>query len=128
MNPTSNPSDKRTLKRQYREATVPAGVFAIRNRLNGRVYVGASLNVAGAINRHRFELQQRTHRNARLLRDWLDQAGEQFDFEVLDLVKDKDDPAFDRQAELAALLELWQQELPCLGEQGYNLPRTSTGA
>lgn len=127
MNANTTAPDKRAMKRQYLENKVPAGVFAIRNQRNGRIYVGASLNVAGAINRHRFELQQRAHRNARMLRDWLDQQGEQFEFEVLDVVKERDDPAFDRQAELDALLELWQQELPCLGEQGYNLPRPSIG-
>ncbi len=124
MNPVASPSDKRAMKRQYLEAKVPAGVYAIRNRLNGRVYVGASLNVDGAINRHRFELQQKNHRNPALLRDWLDQRGEHIEFEVLGLVKERDDPAFDRQAELAALLELWQEELPCMAPQGYNPTRT----
>ena len=36
MNPVASPSDKRAMKRQYLEAKVPAGVYAIRNRLNGR--------------------------------------------------------------------------------------------
>jgi hypothetical protein len=41
----------------------------------------------------------------------------------MDRVKEReDDPAFDRKAELEKLLALWQEELQCFGEKGYNKP------
>jgi hypothetical protein len=42
---------------------------------------------------------------------------------VVDRVKEReDDPAFDRAGELKKLLALWQEELQCFGERGYNTP------
>ena len=42
---------RRTLARKYKETVRPAGVFAIRNTLSGRLYVAGSLDVGGAMSR-----------------------------------------------------------------------------
>jgi hypothetical protein len=113
---------RRELARKYKESVRPAGVFVIRNLLDGRVYVAGSLDVEGAMNRARFELNLRSHRNKALGRDWLAHGAAHFSFEVIDRVKERDDPAFDRVAELEKLLELWREELQCTGDKGYNTP------
>lgn len=113
---------RRALTKTYKETVRPAGVFVIRNTLDGRVYVGGSLDVEGAMNRARFELNQRSHRNKALGRDWTAHGAAHFSFEVIDRVKERDDPAFDRKAELEKLLLLWSEELQCTGENGYNTP------
>ena len=112
--------DKRSLRNGYKQSFVPIGVFAIRNTVNQRVFVGGSRNVDGAMNRHRFELTTGSHRNADLLADWRRFGAEAFRFEVLDRVRQSTDPDADYGAELATLLELWQDELPCFGPDGYN--------
>jgi hypothetical protein len=104
---------RRELVRQYKEAGPAAGVYAIRNLAEGRVYLGASMNVEGALNRARFELRQRGHRHKALMADWLRLGEAQFAFEVVDVLKKRDDPAFDAKAELADLLQLWRTELHC---------------
>ncbi len=111
---------RRELLRQYKESRPLAGVFALKNLLNGRVYVGGSLHLAGAMNRMRFELKMRTHRNKLLQQDWIAQGAEAFSFEVLDHVKERDDPSFDYANELDSMLQLWREEIPCHGERGYN--------
>lgn len=118
MAPTLPPSPsspsaaaRREHLRRYKEEGTPMGVYAVRNLSNGRVLLGASVNAEGALNRHRFELQQRGHRNPDLQRDWLAQGGEQFAFEIVHRLKKSEDPAFDAKAELEALLVLWQEEL-----------------
>ena len=120
MNPS--PSTRRTLVKQYKDSVRPAGVFVIRNLTDGRVYVAGSLDVEGAMNRARFELNLRSHRNKALQRDWVTQGAAHFSFEVIDRVKERDDPAFDRAAELEKLLELWREELQCTTDKGYNTP------
>ncbi len=112
---------RRELTRQYKDAMPPMGVYVIRNLVNQRVFVGGSTNVEGAINRARFELGQKSHRNARLMQDWLACGAENFRFEVIDRVRQRDDPDFDYQGELDAMLQLWREELDCYGEHGYNL-------
>lgn len=123
MDPTSSPSPavamgtasgaptRAELRRQYKEAHPPMGVYAIRNLATGRCFVQASMNVEAAMNRDRFELRFKGHRNPELQRDWLAHGSEHFRFEVLDLLKKRVDPAFDYKAELASTLALWREEL-----------------
>jgi len=99
------------LKRQYKEAHPPMGVYAIRNLATGQCYVQASMNVEAAMNRDRFELGFKGHRNLELQRDWLAHGADHFRFEVLDLLKKRVDPAFDYKSELASTLALWREEL-----------------
>lgn len=117
---TSLRADRRELCRQYKESPPPMGVYVVRNLVNQRVFVGASANPGGALNRLRFELGQQSHRNARLQADWSTHGAGNFRCEVIDTVRKSDDPAFDPKAELAALHALWCQELGCHGDGGYN--------
>ena len=120
---TLSPEAKRAFTRQYKESPRPAGVFSIRNQTNGRIYVASHLDVEGAVNRARFELNHRSHRNKALQRDWLALGASGFTVEVVDRIKERDDDAtFDRTAELEKLLVLWREELQCFGERGYNTP------
>ncbi len=97
--------------REYKDAFPPMGTYAVRNTATGRVWVGASRNVDGLLNRIRFELKQGSHRNASLAGEWARDGADAFSFEVLDRVKKRDDPAFDYEAELQTMLALWQAEL-----------------
>jgi len=99
------------LKRQYKEAHPPMGVYAIRNLATGQCYVQASMNVEAAMNRDRFELGFKGHRNPVLQRDWLAHGADHFRFEVLDLLKKRETPGFDYKSELASTLTLWREEL-----------------
>jgi hypothetical protein len=101
------------------------GVYAIRNLVNQRVLAGASLNVEGALNRHRFELRMKQHRNKPLLEDWLRWGADNFRFEILDTIKRRDDPAFDYQGELTALLAMWMEDLGCQAGCNYQTLRAS---
>lgn len=101
---------RKELVRQYKEAAPPVGVYAIRNLATNRAYVDGSLNVHGAMNRARFELQLGAHRNAQLMRDWVESGPANFRFEILQLAKQHEDPAYDYAAELQVMLELWREE------------------
>lgn len=112
-------TNKKTLKRQYLETKTRSGIYAIRHQITGRALVTGSTNVQGTLNRHRFELQHGLHRNARLAQDWIEHGETNFLFDVLDMVKPSEDPAFNAARELEMLVSLWRQEIPCLGELGY---------
>jgi hypothetical protein len=113
-------ASRRELSRRYKEAPPPMGVYAIRNLVNQRVYVDASSNPEGALNRHRFELNLKGHRNRALQQDWNAHGAANFRMEVIDTLKKSEDPAFDAKAELAALLSMWRKEMECDGAAGYN--------
>ena len=117
-------TNRKTLKRQYLETKTRAGVYAIRNQITGRALVAGSTNAQGTLNRHRFELQHGLHRNASLAQDWVAHGEINFHFDVLDMVKPSEDPAFNAAQELDMLVILWRQEIPCVGELGYGDPRS----
>ena len=116
-------TDKQTLKRQYLETKIRAGVYSIRNQITGRTLVAGSTNVQGTLNRHRFELRFGQHRNVMLAQDWAKHGETSFVFEVLDIVKPSEDPAFEATRELEELVNLWRQEIPFMGERGYDDPK-----
>jgi hypothetical protein len=125
---TSNPprggqSSRAELKRNYKEKPPPMGVFAIRNRSNGKVLVGASLNVNGALNRARFELTTGIHRTCPALQeDWVRHGADAFSFEVLDVLPPSEEPGADPKEELKVLEALWLDRLRPYGDAGYNAP------
>jgi len=95
-----------------------AGVYAIRNRRTGRVYVSADLNVADVLEYDRHQLQRKQHRNAALQADWDFYGAENFTFKVVATIE----PRFERNVhgKLVQLLDLSREELGAYGESGYN--------
>ena len=110
------------MKRAYKEKPPPMGVFAVRNRANGKVLVGSSLNVPGALNRIRFELTTGMPRIPALLEDWKRHGADNFSFEVLDVLTPPEEPGVDLKEELRVLESLWLERLKPYGDAGYNEP------
>ncbi len=111
---------RQELKREYRERRKPAGVFQVRNMANGKVLLGSSLNLEGPLNSHRFMLSIGRHRNEELQKDWNRYGPDKFAFEILEVVKESEDPNFDREQELTLLEQIWIEKLQPFGERGYN--------
>jgi hypothetical protein len=108
------------MKREYKERSKPAGVFQVKNMANGKVLLGSSLNLEGPLNSHRFMLTIGRHRNVALQQDWDSFGGENFVFEILEVVKVKDDPNFNLEDELMLLEQIWIEKTQPFGEGGYN--------
>lgn len=111
---------KKELNREYLERAKPAGVFQVKNMVNGKVLLGSSLNLEGPLNKHKFMLKIGSHKNQALLEDWKQYGEEQFAFEILEVVDVKDDPNFNLKDELTLLEEIWLEKLQPFGEKGYN--------
>jgi hypothetical protein len=111
---------KQELKREYKERKKPAGVFQVRNTANGKVLLGSSLNLEGPLNAHKFMLAIGKHRNEQLQADWNTFGPDKFVFEILEEVKEKDDPNFDIRDELTLLEQIWLEKLQPFGKRGYN--------
>ncbi len=108
------------IKREYKERKKPAGVFMVKNTANGKVLLGSSLNLEGPLNGHKFMLTTGSHRNEALQKDWNTYGGDKFVFEILEVVKVKDDPNFNLEDELTLLEQIWIEKLQPFGERGYN--------
>ncbi len=111
---------KQDLKREYKERKKPAGIFQIKNTANGKVLLGSSLNIEGPLNAHKFMLTTGSHRNEALQKEWNEFGVEKFVFEILEVVKVKDDPNFNLRDELTLLEQIWLEKLQPFDERGYN--------
>jgi group I intron endonuclease len=111
---------KKDIKRDYKDRVKPAGVFQVKNTVNGKLLLGSSLNLEGPLNSHKFMLTLGTHRNKVLQREWNEYGADKFVFEILEVVRVKDDPNFNLSDELTLLEQIWLEELQPFGEQGYN--------
>lgn len=111
---------RQEIKREYKERKKPAGVFQVKNTVNGKVLLGSSLNLEGPLNAHKFMLQIGNHRNGGLQKDWNEYGADRFVFEILEVVKVKDDPNFNLEDELTLLEQIWLEKLQPFGERGYN--------
>ena len=112
---------RKDINREYMERVKPAGVYQVKNTVNGKVLLGSSLNLEGPLNRHRFMLKIGSHTNKELQNDWNELGSENFIFEILEVVNIKDDPNFYLNDELTLLEQIWLEELQPVGERGYNI-------
>jgi group I intron endonuclease len=108
------------IKREYKERKKPAGVFQVKNTANGKVLLGSSLNLEGPLNSHKFMLTIGRHRNETLQKEWNEYGSGQFVFEILEVVKFKDDQNFNLSDELTLLEQIWLEKVQPFGEKGYN--------
>ena len=114
---------RKELSREYKERKKSAGVFQIKNIENNKVLLGSSLNLEGPMNRHRFLLTTGSHPNKALQQEWTKYGSDKFMFEILEVVKVKEDPNFDLSEELELLEEIWLDKLNSFGDRGYNTSR-----
>lgn len=111
---------QKELKREYKERKVQAGIFQVKNTANGKILLGSSLNLNGPLNSHKFMLTIGRHRNELLQKEWDEYGPDKFVFEILEVVKLKDDPDFSINDELTLLEQIWLEKLSPFGEKGYN--------
>jgi hypothetical protein len=112
--------DRKALIRDYKERQHPMGVYQVRNTINGRSLVGASVNLPAMFNRHRAQLRLGAHANRALQKDW-DELGETaFEFRVLDTLEVPDRSDYDPSEDLRVLAQLWLEKLSPFEERGYN--------
>lgn len=102
-------SAQRLAARQARDTFPPMGVYAIRDRASGHLLLGASRNVHAAKNRARFELRMGKHADCVLQTAWNRSGVDGLAFEVLELVKEREDADFDYGGELKALEQIYRE-------------------
>ena len=117
---TEKMKSKKDIVREYKERKKLAGVFQVKNTVNGKMLLGSSLNLEGPLNGHKFMLTVGSHRNKVLQKEWNEYGPDKFVFEILEIVKVKEDPHFNLSDELELLEQIWLEKLQPFGEKGYN--------
>ena len=111
---------RRAIKAAYKLQPRTAGVFQVKNRKNGRVLLGSSLNMHGPFNRIRMELETGIMRNPDLLSDWRRHGADAFSFDILETLPEEPDSDISLEERLREREEAWIERLRPFGEKGYN--------
>lgn len=112
--------DKKKLKEAYKNMVPPKGVFAFRNTITGRVFLGSSLNLKNKDATLKMMLKVGNHFNCALQEDWNKYGEEAFVYEILETLELKDDPNYNYNEELEILEMLWIDTFQPFTEKCYN--------
>ncbi|GFO70807.1 hypothetical protein GMLC_43860 [Geomonas limicola] len=115
-----NDTRRADAKRVYKQTSGQPGVYQIRNKANGKVFVDSSTNLEGARNSRLFQLKMGSIVfNEELKRELTQYGAENFEFEVLEQLPPVEPGQQEKR--LLADLELgWLEKLKPFGERGYN--------
>jgi group I intron endonuclease len=112
--------NKKELIKQYKQTIQPMGVYQIKNKKNGKIFIGSAKNLPGKINSHKFQLKNGLHTNKQMQKDFNEIGEEGFSFDILDHLKPKEDLNHDYTEELKTLEEMWIEKLQPFSGKGYN--------
>jgi hypothetical protein len=118
--------DRKARIREYKETSQPAGIYRVRNTTTGKSLVGSTVNLPGMLNRQRFQLEHGSHPDRELQKDWDELGPDAFEFEALDRLEPRDEPAYDPAEDLRVLKEMWLEKLMIVGEPLYRQSRRGT--
>lgn len=113
-------TDRKQLRREYKDTIQPMGVFQIRNLINGKIFIGSSLNLRAVKNRFEFQPDIGWHISSDLKNDFMKYGNDNFILEVIDELEPGNDPSVDYRDDLAELEQIWIDKLQPFGEKGYN--------
>lgn len=112
--------NKRELKKQYKQNPPEMGIFQIKNKINGKIFIGKALNIKGKLNSNIFQLKNGSHVIKNMQNDYNQYGEENFIFEILDILKPNDDLKYDYTEDLEILEKMWLEKLQPYNEKGYN--------
>lgn len=109
---------KKELQEQYKLVKTYMGVYQIRNKENGKLFIDAFPNIKNKWITLKMQLDMKQHANSELQKDWTTLGETAFEYSVLE-EKDTTD-LYDVRWETKQLLKVWLKKLQPYGEKGYN--------
>lgn len=111
---------RKELKKEYLRTPKEMGVYRIRNTLNNRSYIAASIDIKARFNRHRMSLKTNNESVKALYTEWLEYGEGAFVFEILDRLIPLEKPDYDPTEDLKTLEALWLEKLQPYEPAGYH--------
>ena len=112
--------NKKELRKEYKNQKHPAGLFAVKNKLDNKMFIGISLNLPAKIRGITFELELGSHAYSNMADDYKRLGKEQFDIFILDQIEVKDETDRELRTELETLETMWVEKLKSEGVSFYN--------
>jgi hypothetical protein len=111
---------RKELKEEYKQMKFKMGVFQIKNKINGKVYIGSSTDLKAIWYAQKLQLDIGMHQNSDLQKEWKAYGAENFVYEILEEIKQSEDKPEDDKKEIKTLEKLIIEELQPYGSKGYH--------
>lgn len=112
--------DKKQIIKDYKQQRQPAGIYAVHNKSDNRMFIGKSLNLPAVLKRFEFTLKMGSFPFQHLIDDFKKLGADNFVVKVIDELEIKDETEKELTAELESLEDLWVEKLKKDGVQFYN--------
>jgi len=112
--------DKKRITKDYKQQKQPAGIYAVHNKIDNKMYIGTSKNLPAVIRRFEFTLQMESFPYQELIDDYKKLGKDNFEINVLDELEIKNETEKEIDTELNSLEELWIEKLTGEGVKFYN--------
>ncbi len=111
---------RKELKEEYKQMKFKMGVFQIKNNVNGKIFIGSSLDLIAIWHAQKLQLDIGIHPNSELQKDWKEFGAENFSYEIIEEIKQNDDKPIDYAKEIKVLEEMIIDEVQHFENKGYN--------
>ncbi|MBE0570394.1 MAG: GIY-YIG nuclease family protein [Ignavibacteriaceae bacterium] len=112
--------NRKELIKEYKNQKHPAGIFAVKNKPENKMFIGKSLNLPAKIRGITFELEMGSHAYSKLAEDYKRLGKDQFEISILDQIEVKDETEKELRSELETIEEMWVEKLKSEGVTFYN--------
>lgn len=112
--------DKKQIIKDYKQQKQPTGIYVVHNKVDNKVFIGASKNLPASLRRFEFTLTMGSFPYQHLIDDYKKHGKDNFEIKVLDELEIKDETEKELDKELAALEEIWVGKLRKDGVCFYN--------
>lgn len=112
--------NKKELIKEYKNKKHPAGLFAVKNNPDNKMFIGISLNLPAKLRGITFELEMGNHAFSNLAKDYKRLGKENFEIFILDEIEVKDETERELRNELETLENIWIEKLKAEGVTFYN--------
>jgi len=111
---------RKELKEEYKQMKFKMGVFQIKNNINGKIFIGSSLDLKAIWFAQKLQLDMGMHQNGELQKDWKKFGSDNFSYDILDEINETEDKPVDYKKEVKTLEDMIINELQPFEEKGYN--------
>jgi len=112
--------DKKQIKEDYKSKKQPAGIFAVHNLHDNKMFIGTSKDLPSVLTRFEFTLKMGSFPFQNLIDDYKKHGKDNFEIKVLDELELKDETEQEIDRELKTLEEMWVEKLKEEGVSFYN--------
>jgi hypothetical protein len=115
---------RKEMKEEFKQMKYKIGVFQIRNKRNGKVFIGSSLDLTAIWYAQKLQLDVGMHESSGLQEDWRKYGPENFVYEIIEEIKQDEEKPAQTEKELKVLEALILEEKQPYEEKGYNRRKT----